>query len=492
MNERRTLEIGHRSTLPEIIGLLAGPFLSMVDAQVVNIAIPDIGSGLGSPLATAQWTVSGYLLSLGAALATTGYLARRHGTERVYAVSLIGFTVTSALCAMAPSMKLLIILRIVQGALGAPLIPLATSLMFGATGMAEGGPSLAGILLFLAPMVGPSLGGILIRFFGWPSIFWINVPLGALGVFAVRRRRPWAHRGSHAERFDLPGFIMLAGGLVALTFGTSNTPLHGWSSPSSWPWIVSGVILLGGYAVWAVRTPLPILAIRQLQRFGVTLAYLLSALASVVMFSVLFLIPIFMQQVQHYSAFVTGLAMLPQGIAMWVGTILGQAVTNERGERTSVLLGMGSLAVSTAVLIWLTPATPAWIIALILCLRGLATGLTVQPLILTCLSGLDPREAPDANTLFNVVERISGSIGIAVLSTLLAARDKVRIAQALAGARRAIGGSELLLVLARAMTAGFHDVLWVLVVLAALGFLGVLLLPKRRRTGGRRSSASRP
>ncbi len=120
-----------RLTLAAQAGLLAGPFLSMVDSNIVNVAIPDIARELQSPLATAQWVVSGYLLALAAALASSAYLAKRFGTRRVYLASLLGFTVASGLCALAPNIQLLIALRVLQGALGAPLVPLAMTMLLG-------------------------------------------------------------------------------------------------------------------------------------------------------------------------------------------------------------------------------------------------------------------------------------------------------------------------------------------------------------------------
>lgn len=159
-------------SLAAMIGLLAGPFLSMVDSDVVNVALPNISEQLHASLEETQWIVSGYLLALAAALAITAYLAKRFGTRRVYLVSLLGFMLASLLCALAPNIGFLIAARAVQGALGGPLIPLAMNILIGGERSAlSRGATVAGIVLFLGPAIGPSIGGLLISAWGWPLIF---------------------------------------------------------------------------------------------------------------------------------------------------------------------------------------------------------------------------------------------------------------------------------------------------------------------------------
>jgi len=165
--------------------LLAGPLLSMLDSSVVNVAVEPIARELHAGLTAVQWTVSGYLLALGAGLAGTAYLARRFGTLQVYRTSVIAFTVTSALCALAPDARLLVAARVAQGLVAAPLVPLAMSMLLGGRGARSISP-LAGIMLFLGPALGPTVGGALIGAAGWRSIFLVNVPVGALAALAVR------------------------------------------------------------------------------------------------------------------------------------------------------------------------------------------------------------------------------------------------------------------------------------------------------------------
>jgi MFS family permease len=172
--------------------LLAGPLLSMVDSSIVNVAVEPIARALHTSIATAQWTVSGYLMALGAGLAATAYLARRFGPLAVYRASVSAFTAASALCALAPGIGPLIAARAVQGLAGAPLVPLAMSMLLGKSGGSRSISPAAGIMLFAAPALGPVAGGLLIGsapaaggyLAGWRLIFAVNLPLGALAAWA--------------------------------------------------------------------------------------------------------------------------------------------------------------------------------------------------------------------------------------------------------------------------------------------------------------------
>ncbi len=250
-----------------------------------------------------------------------------------------------------------------------------------------------------------------------------------------RGRRTLADGGDRGARLDLAGLLLLAAGLGLATYGASQGPDRGWLSAAAAPAWAGGLVLITGYLLWArrwagshVRPPAVNLSLLASPLRSVTLA--LACVASVVLFAVLFLAPVFLQDVQHRSATVTGLVLLPQGIVMGLASWLGNAVV-ERGKARpaviaySVSAGLALLAASTAGLVLLTAQTPAWLTAALLCGRGVALGLTVQPLVLALVDDLDDARMPDANTLFNIAERLSGSFGIALLATFYAARTQL-------------------------------------------------------------------
>jgi EmrB/QacA subfamily drug resistance transporter len=475
-------------------GLLAGPFLSMLDSNIVTVALPDIALQLHSPLETAQWIVSGYPLALAAVLAARAYLAKRFGTSRVYLASLLGFTLASALCALAPTMGLLIAARALQGALGAPLVPLAMGMLLGQGGAARQMPPAAGIVLFLAPAIGPTAGGLLLHVGCWPLIFLINVPFGLLGAFGIWR----LVRGKPASRqpgthFDIIGLLLLSGGLVLAIYGATQGAQFGWTTLSSWPYLAGGLGLLALYVVWASCHAHPAVDLKVLWHPQPALAVGFSALVAIVLFVMLFLIPVFLERVQGFSPLVAGLTLLPQGLVTGVGTVLGNRLAARRGTRLSAVLGMAILTVSTVALFAVQIATPAWVTALILSGRGLALGLTLQPLLNTLMGSLPPEQVPDGNTLFNVAQRLGGSIGIPLLATFFALREQVRLQEALQalGFSSSVigqgGGASALAHLpasvqahlAQAAVTGFHDTIWLLVLLSGVGLLLAFLLHDR-------------
>jgi EmrB/QacA subfamily drug resistance transporter len=489
--------------LPVLVGLLAGPFLTMVDSSVVNVAVPDIARSLDSGLATVQWTVSGYLLAIAAGLAASAWLTRRFGSRTVYVTCLAAFTAASALCALAPSIQPLIAFRALQGLAGAPLTPIAMSMMIGGSGNAarevKGSAAAASILLFLAPAVGPTLGGILIQSFGWPSIFFVNLPFGIVGVVgALRIGDRFNLPPDRTARFDPVGMTLLAFGAVLALYGAGQGASHRWTDRGVWPFWSFGLLLLAAYVAWAWRRAHPAVDLSSLRERQGALTMALATLVSVVSFAALFLVPVLMQSIQGFSAFQAGLALLPQGVVMGLGSIIGALVMKSGQLRRSVAAGSLVLVATTAAMLLIDLRTPGWETALILCGRGLAFGLITQPLLVGMMGGLSRSESADASTLFNVIQRLGGSFGVGLLASLFAARVMTRVQGALHGLSISPGrpggslSQSLETTLASAppavraavetaLSASFHDVVWLLV---AVSVPGVVLALYLRDTSG--------
>ncbi len=472
------------------VGLLAAPFMSMIDGSIVNVALPDIASSMHATLAAVQWVASAYLLTLGMALSATAFLAKRFGTSRVYRLSLIGFSVASALCAVSPGVAALVAARMLQGLFGAALVPLAMNMLLGDGEARKRMSWYAGMLLFLAPAIGPTLGGVLIRWAGWPAIFLVNVPLGLIAVFGVLRLPPAFSRAQAGTRFDSAGFALLAAGLALVTYGASQGPQAGWLSSSAWPFWLPGALLLAAYGVFGARSRHPILDLKPLRRPQAALALGLTVIAAVVSWVVIILVPAFMQEIQGRSAWIAGLTLLPQGLVVGIGTLLGDRWLPRLGLRTTVTLGTLILTASTLGLLAVTLSSPAWLIAVILTGRGVSTGLVIQPLLTELIGRLPSEEVPDGNTLFNVANRVGGSFGIALVVTFFELRERLRVKQALVQLgiptrlAETLGGPHpaatmppaVARALANAATVGFHDVVWMVAAIGAAGILASAML----------------
>ncbi|QQE77859.1 DHA2 family efflux MFS transporter permease subunit [Alicyclobacillus sp. SO9] len=457
------------------IGLLMGPFLSMVDSNIVNVALPDIAKALNSNLTDAQWVVSAYMLSMAAGLAISPYLAKRFGTLNVYRVCLLGFALGSTLCALSTSIVVLTIARSIQGVLGAPLIPLAMSMMFGRETKTENKniSPIIGMTLFLAPGLGPTIGGVFLHYFSWPSVFWINVPIGLLGFLSIFSVPKFPEDESNASvRFDPLGLILLSGGLTLAVFGTSRGPIDGWASIQSWPYWTGGAVLLMLYALWASTTKNPAVDLRLMRSSYTALAMALCALTSVVMFSIIVIIPLFMENVQGKTPLITGLTMFPQAILMGMGTVIGGKFSKRYGVKTSVIVGLTFLTIGSVLLLLIQQDTPSWNVAFLLLFRGLGLGLVIQQLLTAILQGLDIRENTDANTLFNISERIGGATGVALVVTYLQTRLQHRL-------DIAKNAGDNLSAMKPATVSGFHDTFLLLAILSFVGLLVAIVFLRR-------------
>lgn len=456
--------------------LVIGPMLSMIDSAVVNVAIPQIARSLHTSLSQVQWTVSGYLLGLAVGQAVVAWLDRRFGTYRAYLASLVLFAAASLACAAAPGIGALITFRVLQGLVAAPLAPLALSLLLGPGGSRDQLPLSAGLMFFAAPAFGPVLGGLLVTGLGWRSVFLINPPLAAAGLAGLirLRSRTLGSASDKAARFDLTGVALLATGLGLVTFAAGQGPGTGWLSPACLPYWATGACLLASYTAWAATAARtgrpPALNLNLLSGAQQAVSVALAALTSVVLYAVLVLAPVFLEEVQGRSAVAAGLVLLPQGVVMGLATALGNVLIKLGARRpvivpASITGGLLLLSAFTLGLLAVNQATSPWLLAAILCGRGIAIGLTTQPLVFSLLAGLPPAGQADANTLFIAAERLAGSVGVALIVSYFTART------------RATGSAVLAL----------HSTAWLLSGIAAAGVTGGFWLIRTSARPARRS-----
>lgn len=434
------------------MGLLTGPFVAMVDTNIVNVAVSDIAVELRTSLALIAWVIGAYMLGIAAGLPMSAWLAKNYGVGQVYVGALLAFAVASAGCALAPTASALIALRAVQGLCAAPLVPLSLTLLFTTCSRGQF-PAVGGVLMFLAPALGPTVGGTLVAAAGWRSIFLVNVPLVAVGYLGARRiPRPATAR--LREPFDLRGLILLGAGSILVSLGGSQLTSHGGGLASAWACLAAAIALLVAYGFHASRTRHPVLALRLLSRPGAWAALMVSGLASIVLFAMLFLVPVFVQQVQGRSAWAAGLVLLPQGVVMGVATVAGRRLIGAGRLRRTILGGMAVLGLTTASLLVINTTSSLWLIAILLAGRGLALGATLQPLISGLLGGLGETEAADGSTVFTVSQRIGGSAGIAAIAAFYQARAAVS-------------------------ADPFRDTVWLLIAITAAGAVAAAALPAR-------------
>jgi predicted MFS family arabinose efflux permease len=217
-----------------------------------------------------------------------------------------------------------------------------------------------------------------------------------------------------------PWASLLALGLTAALLGATEGTSEGWDSPLAWAPLGGGILLLVAYTFWALRRSHPAVDVKMILHRNSALALVLQIFCSVVAFGTVFLIPVFTQSVQGYSAVETGLALLPQGIIMGLGTVVGQKLSGRIPLRVLVVTGFVALAISSVYLLFLEQDTPLWLTAVALSVRAIAIGFVTTPLLVAMLAPLPEDELADGNTLFNITQRLGGSIGVSILGSIVA------------------------------------------------------------------------
>jgi EmrB/QacA subfamily drug resistance transporter len=410
--------------------VIFGAFMSILDQTIVNIAIPRLQNTFGADLNGVQWVLTAYILTQGVVTPTTAFFVNRLGSKRFYVLSLSLFTVGSAMCGLAWSLPILITFRIIQGIGGAFLFPLAITLLYrefppNQRGLASG---IFGIAALLAPAVGPTLGGYIVTYADWPLIFFINVPIGILGVilafFLLREVREEGR-----SSFDVAGFALVALGLASVLYALSDASTDGWGSTKVLACLIGGLIVLVIFVIvelsLARRERQTLVDLRLFTNGPFLTSNIANALITFAFFAGLFIFPIYLQNLRGLSAFQAGLLLLPQAFASIISALIGGRIVDRVGVRVVVIPGLVVLAFTLWQFTSLTLDTPFLWLQGMFVLRGIALGLIIQPLNVSALSDINPRRFAQASSLYTVVRFVSTSLGIAVLATLVQSRAKV-------------------------------------------------------------------
>ncbi len=403
--------------------VVLGAFMTLLDTTVVNVALESIEHRLHESLADVQWIVTGYLLAVGATLPIAGWATRRFGAKRIFLTSLVLFTVSSALCGIATTLPELILFRVLQGIGGALILPVGQSALTKIAGP-HNMPRMMGIVggpMLLAPVIGPTIGGALVDGLSWRWIFFVNVPIGVIAVIAGLRYFIVEDSGrEHAGRLDVPGLALLSAGLVGLMYGISEVGvLNKITDGRVLIPFIAGALLCLAFIARARRAARPILDIALYRNRTYSLASVLMATGGAAMFGSLVIMPLFFQELRGQTAFHTGLLLIPQGVGSMTAMVITGWVTTRLGGGRGTLLG-GALAIASAIPFAFADAhTPYGLLAPFLVMRGLGLSLSIMPAMTAAIVGLRPDQVDDATAQINVLQRVGGSLGAAILTVVL-------------------------------------------------------------------------
>jgi EmrB/QacA subfamily drug resistance transporter len=403
------------------IVVILGTIMSVLDTTIVNVALDPLSRAFHTSLNNIQWVATAYLLSLAAVIPITGWAARRFGSKRLYLISLVMFTLGSALCGLATSSTELIIFRVIQGVGGGMILPIGQMIL-----VKKAGPrnlarimSAIGVPVVMAPVIGPTIGGLLIDNAGWRWIFYVNLPVGIAAVIAGLRLLP-SDRGEEAGRLDLPGLILIATGLVGVTYGLAEIgSVDKFVDSRVLLPLLAGLILVTCFVVRSLRIERPLLDIRLYRDKAFSAASLTTFCFGAALFGGMILMPLYFQIVRHEDPVYTGLLLAPQGIGTAISMWLSGRLTERLGSGATALMGAIIGTVATIPFVLIGGSTPFVVLSAAMIFRGFGVGMAMMPAMTAAYKVLTPQQINDATPQLNVLQRVGGSIGVALLTVVL-------------------------------------------------------------------------
>ncbi len=453
-----------------------------LDLFVLTLALPTVSADLHASSGDLQWFVDAYSLVLAAALLPAGLLGDRIGRKRLLAVALALFGLASLACAYATSAGELIAARAVLGLAAAVILPLSLAVLPVLFTPAERPRAIAAVggATFLGYPIGPILGGWLLDHFWWGSVFLINIPVVVIAIVAVTLLMPESH-GERRQRIDLTGIVVSSAGLTSLTYGLIKAGDSGWTDRVAIITMVAGVVALAAFAVWERlvsrpgRAPRPILPLVDLKLFGsagFTWGTILSTLVSFALFGLVFAMPQYFLDVRGLDSLGAGLRMLPMIGGLALGLFGGQRLQTPRRRHAGaaadspvspkllVTVGFAIMAAALAVGAGTTVGSSTAFAAIWFAVTGFGLGVAMPTALNAAIGALSPARSGSGSALITAMRQVGGTIGVAVLGTILATvyRSHLHLTGLPAAATGAIRKSVAAGV-ATAQAAGSHQLL---------------------------------
>ncbi|NUP52440.1 MAG: MFS transporter [Catenulispora sp.] len=434
--------------------LLGAQFMIAVDFSILNVALPEVGAGLGFSLANLQWIATAFALAAAGFTLLFGRVADLVGRKRLFVAGMAVLGGASLLGGLAVSPAMLLAARVLQGLATAAVTPAGLALLTSA--FAEGRPrekalGLNGALMSAGFTAGAILGGALTSLLSWRWAFLINVPVAAAVVALAPSVVPDA-RPAERGRLDVPGAVAVTGGLLALVFGLTQAGEHGWGAPVALGSMAVGAALLAAFWFVEKRAATPLVPLSVLKRPSVVWGNFTGLLAFVTETSLVFLLTLYLQKVLGYSALSTGLAFGVLGLGTVVGGTLGGRAVGRFGARRAIALGGVTQAAATLALVALgTSAAGIWLVLTATFVGGVGNMLVIVAFMVTATSGLPAAEQGLATGIATMAQQVGITMGTPIMSAVVAGASGAGV---LAGIRLAIGVNAALVLAATVLAVG--------------------------------------
>jgi EmrB/QacA subfamily drug resistance transporter len=412
------------------IVMIFGMFMTILDTTVINVATPRLESAFGAGLQDVDWVATGYTLAEGVGTPLSPFLTSFLGTKRLFLIALSVFTLSSALCGMAWSLQVLVFFRILQGFGGACLMPVSIATIYSVFPPEERGMAMGtlGVPLLLAPALGPTVGGYLVTYVNWQSMFYINLPIGIVAFImgSVLLHPSDVRRGLY---FDLPGFVTSAIGLASLLYAFSSASDDGWDSAKVHTFLVVGI---GGILIFVLVELLtiqngkqPLLDLRCFKDVSFSGGTLCTITIVFALYSGMYLMPVFLQNLRGQTAYESGMIQLPSSLAAMFSSFTGGILVDRLGTKKVAVPGLIILCLATWGFSTVTLSMPFIDLQKWLIIRGLAMGMTMQPIQQAALRGLSMKQVSQGSTINSVIRSVTSSLAVALATTLTTTQTAV-------------------------------------------------------------------
>ncbi|MCL2833978.1 MAG: multidrug efflux MFS transporter [Treponema sp.] len=402
--------------------MVLGALPPMLDTTIVNVAIKGLAGAFNVDLSVIQWAVTGYVLAMGIAVPFSGWLIRKYDGKIIYMGSIGLFVIGSLLSGLAWNAQSLIAFRFLQGFAGGILLPLLSTMAVQlAGGSAHLGKlmSLVGIPVVFIPIIGPIAGGLIMQYLPWQWLFFINLPLGAIGLVCLQWKLPKFEASDRTAKLDWPGVLLLAVTSGALIFGVTEAVKPG-DHVIGIIFLVTGAAAFMVYVFYALkRQGKAIIPLDLFRSRNFSAAFIALFLAGFATNGPLLLFPMFFQNVRGLSVILAALWLIPQGIGMLLARPQIGKLTDRIGARNIVLPSIVLTLAGTVPFVFFNVNTSQWLVWVVLLIRGAGIGGITVPLMADCFTGLEKPQVPAASITSRIIQNIGGAFGSALLATVV-------------------------------------------------------------------------
>lgn len=452
--------------------------MTLMDSTVVNVAIPDLSREFSASTSAVEWTITGYLLSLAVCIPAAGFISDRFGTKRLMLGSIALFVIASTLCGLATNLEELIVFRFLQGVGGGVMTPVGTAMLGRAFPGAERAKASAivSVPITFAPMVGPVIGGYLVEYISWRWIFYINLPIGIVGLLIGMKtlqehREPYAARG-----FDVWGLITGSAGAAMALYALSQAADVGWTSATVLGFGLGGIAMTAAFVVIETRAKPPLIDMSLFKQhlFAIGNAALVPTFAIFTGF--LFLLTLFLQELQGHSPLEAGLIQAPSSLGSAICLPIAGKLYPRIGAKRMLMIGTPLGVLAYVPFLFVHVATPGWLFAILLLGRGLPFAFVMVASQTIIYGPLDSAKQGPASSAYNMVRQVAASFGVALVATIQIARMNAHMPSGLSPAQLADPTNPLV---RAAAEAGYRDAFIVCAVVAAIPVIFAIMLRGR-------------